>query len=112
KRGEGEEAVRRRDVERKVLEAIGVRAPDERADALEDRRDDDQAGDLDPDRGRLEGEGDPEKGPREERERRLLRGRARSIKRKRDRDERNEREDGREGARCRQRASVIRCGYP
>ncbi len=71
----------RGDIQRQVLEPVPVRAPDQRADALEDRRHRDEDDDLDTDRRRLHEKGYPEEGPREEREHKLLGGCARSIER-------------------------------
>ena len=43
---QAEEAVTGRDIEREVLEAVAVRAPDDRADDLEQRRDNNKDRDL------------------------------------------------------------------
>ena len=90
--------MRGRHIERKVVEAIRVRAPDERADAFEHRREDHEPNDLDLDRARLKGERDDEKGPRQNGERGLLRETARPIERQPDRDQPNKREEERERA--------------
>ena len=75
------------DVERQILEAIPVRAPDDRADDLQQRRDDDERCDLYANGRRLQAQRDTEENPRREPEDRLLERRRCAIERQRDRDE-------------------------
>jgi hypothetical protein len=56
-------------VQREIPEAIGVRAPEERPDALEYGRQNYEADDLDPDRPRLQQERKTEEAPGQERKR-------------------------------------------
>src|SRR5437867_3589865 len=94
----------RRHVERKVVEPVAIGAPDDGADDLEECRDPDEDEHLDPKLARLERERDAEEEPRRQAEDRLTRDVALAVQGQRERDERGERDQEREGAAGRERS--------
>src|SRR3990167_1173764 len=87
------QAVPRGDEQREILEAVRVRAPDDRADDLEGRRDADEDEDLYADVPRLQPQHDREEGPGRNAQGGVLERRCARVEREDDRGERRERGD-------------------